>query len=169
VDDDPSEVDWLAIEDESEQASRLAGKKSVVAPTKKRGQTSQGASSDENPKGVSDLKEAEDPGSKRRCLIADWLEEEDEEVEEVSGIIASNQRERLARRQEPTPPLPTTEPPPRPPQPQAQASGIPNPVAAVRSDVAKPVPTTGPVAEKGAGPEKAKKSRFATVFCCTDL
>jgi hypothetical protein len=117
VDDDPSEVDWLAIEDESEQASRLAGKKPVVAPTKKRGQTSQGASSDENPEGVIDLKEAEDPASKRQCLIADWPEEEDEEVEEVSGIIASSRRERLARRQEPTPPLPTTEPPPRPSQP----------------------------------------------------
>jgi hypothetical protein len=37
VDDDPSEVDRLAIEEESEQASRLAGKKPVVAPTKKRG------------------------------------------------------------------------------------------------------------------------------------
>jgi hypothetical protein len=44
VDDDPSEVDWLAIEDKSEQASRLAGKKPIVAPTKKRGQTSQGTS-----------------------------------------------------------------------------------------------------------------------------
>jgi hypothetical protein len=40
MDDDPSEVGWLAIEDESEQASRLAGKKPIVAPTKKRGQTS---------------------------------------------------------------------------------------------------------------------------------
>jgi hypothetical protein len=158
VDDDPLEVDWLAIEDESEQASRLAGKKPVVAPTKKRGQTSQGASLDENPKGVSDLKEAKDPESKRRRLIADWTEEEDEEVEEVSGIIASSRRERLARRQEPTPPLPTTEPPPRPLQPQAQASGIPKHAAVVRSDVAKPVPTIGLVAEKGAGPEKAKKS-----------
>jgi hypothetical protein len=37
VDDDPYEVDWLAIEDESEQASRLGGKKPVVAPMKKRG------------------------------------------------------------------------------------------------------------------------------------
>jgi hypothetical protein len=36
VDDDPSEVDWLATEDESEQANRLAGKKPMVAPTKKR-------------------------------------------------------------------------------------------------------------------------------------
>jgi hypothetical protein len=35
VDDDPFEVDWLAIEDESEQVSRLAGKKPIVAPTKK--------------------------------------------------------------------------------------------------------------------------------------
>jgi hypothetical protein len=108
MDDDPSEVDWLAIEDELEQASRLAGRKPVVAPMKKRGQTSQGASSDENPEGVSDLKEVEDLGSKRRGLIADWPEEEDEEVEEVSSIIASSQRERLARRKEPTPPLPTT-------------------------------------------------------------
>jgi hypothetical protein len=169
MDDDPSEVDWLAIEDQSEQASRLAGKKPVVAPTKKRGQTSQGASLDENPEGVSDLNEAEDPGSKHRCLIADWPEEEDEEVEEVSSIVASNRRERLARRQEPTPPLPKTKPPPQPPQPQAHASGIPKCAATVRSDVAKPVPTTGPVAEKGAEPEKAKKSRFATVFRCTDL
>jgi hypothetical protein len=37
VDDDPSEVDWLEIEDDSEQASRLAGKKPVAAPMKKRG------------------------------------------------------------------------------------------------------------------------------------
>jgi hypothetical protein len=169
VDDDPSEVDWLAIEDESAQASRLVGKKPVVAPTKKRSQTSQGASLDENPEGVSDLKEAEDLGSKRRCLIVDWPEEEDEEVEEVSGIVASSRRDRLARRQEPTPPLPTTEPPPQPLQPQAQASGIPKPAAAVRSDVAKPVLTIGLVAEKGARPEKAKKSQFATVFHCTDL
>jgi hypothetical protein len=117
VDDDPSKVDWLAIKDESEQASQLAGKKPVVAPTKKRGQTSQGAYSDENPEGVSDLKEAEDLGSKCRRLIADWPEEEDEV--EVSGIIASSRRDRLARRQEPTSPLPTIEPPPRPPQPQA--------------------------------------------------
>jgi hypothetical protein len=36
MDDDPSKVDWLAIEDESEQASRLAGKKPIVAPMKKR-------------------------------------------------------------------------------------------------------------------------------------
>jgi hypothetical protein len=129
----------------------------------------QGASSDENPEGVSDLKEAKDLVSKHRCLIADWPEEEDEEVEEVSGIVASSRRERLARRQEPIPPLPTTEPPPRPPQPQAQALGIPKPAVAVRRDVAKPVPTTGPVAEKGARPVKAKKSRIATVFRCTDL
>jgi hypothetical protein len=169
MDDDPFEVDWLAIKDELEQANRLAGKKPIVAPTKKRGQTSQGTSSNENPEGVIDLEEVEDPASKHRCLIADWLEEEDEEVEEVSGIIASSRRERLARRQEPTPPLPTTEPPPRPPQLEAQALGIPKPAAAGRSDVAKPVPTTGPVVEKGAGPEKAKKSWFATVFRCTDL
>jgi hypothetical protein len=37
------------------------------------------------------------------------------------------------------------------------------------SDVAKPVPTTRVVAEKGAGPEKTKKSWFATVFHATDL
>jgi hypothetical protein len=90
----------------------------VVASTKKWGQTSEGASSDENPEGVSDLKEIEDLGRKHRRLIADWPEEEDEEVKEVFGIVASSRRERLARRQEPTPPLPTTEPPPRPPQPQ---------------------------------------------------
>jgi hypothetical protein len=119
---------------------------------------------DESQEGVIDLKEAEDLASKHRCLITDWPEVEDEEVEEVSCIIARSRRERLARRQEPTPPLPTTEPTPRPPQPQAQASGIPKPAVAVRSDVAKPVPTTGPVAEKGAGPEKLKKSRFATVY-----
>jgi hypothetical protein len=40
VDEDPSKVDWLAIKDELEQVSRLVGKKPVVAPTKKRGQTS---------------------------------------------------------------------------------------------------------------------------------
>jgi hypothetical protein len=169
VDDDPSEVDWLAIEDESKQASRLAGKKPIVALTKKRGQTSQGTSSDENPEGVIDLKEAEDLASKRRRLIADWPEEEDEEVEEVSDTVAHSRRERLARRQEPTPPLPAPKPTPRPPQPQAQALGIPKPAAAVRSDVAKPVPTTGPVVEKGASPEKAKKYQFATVFRCTNL
>jgi hypothetical protein len=71
VNDDPSEVDWLEIEDESEQANRLVGKKPIVAPMKKRGQTSQGASSDESPEGVIDLKESEDPASKCRCLIAD--------------------------------------------------------------------------------------------------
>jgi hypothetical protein len=37
------------------------------------------------------------------------------------------------------------------------------------SDVAKPVPTTGVVAEKGAGPEKTNKFRFATVFHAIDL
>jgi hypothetical protein len=109
MDDDPSEVDWLAIKDELEQANRLASKKPIVAPMKKRGQTSQGTSLDESPEGVIDLKEAEDPANKRRCLIADWPEEEDEEVEEASGIIARSRRERLARRQEPTPPLPTIE------------------------------------------------------------
>jgi hypothetical protein len=62
-----------------------------------------------------------------------------------------------------------TEPPPCPPQPQVQAVGIPKPAAVVRSIVAKPVPTTEAVAEKGAGPEKTKKSRFATVFHATDL
>jgi hypothetical protein len=169
MDDDPSEVDWLAIEDESEQANRLAGKKPIVAPTKKRGQTSQGTSSDESLEGVIDLKEAEDPASKRRRLIADWPEEEDEKVEEASGIVAHSRRERLAKRQEPTPPLPTTEPTPRPPQPQAQPSGIPKLAAVVRSDVAKPVPTTGPVTEKGADPEKVKKSRSTTIFRCTNL
>jgi hypothetical protein len=166
VDDDPSEVNWLEMEDETEQASRLADKKLVVAPTKKRGQTSHGTSANENPKEIIDLKEAEDPTSKRRRVIADWPEDEDEEV---SGIVASSQRERLARRQDLTPPLQTTEPPPRPPQPQVQASGIPKLAAAVRSDMAKPVSTTGAVAEKGAGPEKMKKSRFATVFHATDL
>jgi hypothetical protein len=98
VDNDPSKVDWLEIEDESEQASRLAGKKLVAAPTKKRGQTSLGTSASEKPKVIIDLKEAEDPTSKRRRVIADWPEDEDEEVEEVSSIIASNQREWLARR-----------------------------------------------------------------------
>jgi hypothetical protein len=136
---------------------------------KKRGQTSQGTSSDESPEGVIDLKEAEDPASKCRCLIANWPEEEDEEVEEVSGIVAHSQRERLARRHEPTPPMPTTEPAPQPPQPQAQSSGMPKPAAAIRSDMTKPVLTTGSVVEKGAGPEKAKKSRFTTVFHCTNL
>jgi hypothetical protein len=65
MDDDPSEVDWLAIEDESEQANRLASKKPIVAPTKKRGQTAQGTSSDESLEGVIDMKEAEDPTNKR--------------------------------------------------------------------------------------------------------
>jgi hypothetical protein len=65
VDNDPSEVDWLAIEDESEQASRLTSKKPIVAPTNKRGQTLQGTSSDESLEGVIDLKEVEDPTSKR--------------------------------------------------------------------------------------------------------
>jgi hypothetical protein len=37
VDNDPFEVDWLAINDESEQASRLAGKKLVVAPNEEKG------------------------------------------------------------------------------------------------------------------------------------
>jgi hypothetical protein len=132
---------------------------------KKRGQTSQGTSSDKSPEGVINLKEAEDPANKRQCLIADWLEEEDEEVEEASGIIAPSQRERLARRQEPTPLLPTTEKTSRPSQPQAQPLEVLKPTATVRGDMAKPVPTTGPVTEKGAGPEKVKKSRFATVFC----
>jgi hypothetical protein len=71
VDDDPSKVDWLEIEDESEQASQLAGKKPVVAPTKKRGQTSYGTSTNENPKEIIDLKEVEDLASKRRRVIAD--------------------------------------------------------------------------------------------------
>jgi hypothetical protein len=43
----------------------------LFPPTKKRGHTSQGTSSDESPEGVIDLKEAEDPASKRRCLIVD--------------------------------------------------------------------------------------------------
>jgi hypothetical protein len=136
---------------------------------KKRGHTSQGTSSDESTEGVIDLKEAEDPASKLRRLITNWLEEEDEEVEEAFGIVAHSRRERLARRQEPTPPVSTTEPTPQPPQPQAQSSRIPKPAAAVRSDVTKPVPNTGSVTEKGAGPEKTKKSGFATVFRCTNL
>jgi hypothetical protein len=57
---------------------------------KKRGQTSQGTFANENPKEVIDLKKAEDLASKRRCVIADWSEDEDEEVEEVSEIIASS-------------------------------------------------------------------------------
>jgi hypothetical protein len=141
----------------------------VAAPTKKRGQTSLGTSVSEKPKYIIDLKEAEDLASKRRCVIVDWPEDEDEDVEEVSGIIASSRRERLARRQELRPPLQTTKPPPRPPQPQGQAAGIPKPAAAVRSNMAKHVPTTGAVAEKGAGPKKTKKSWFATIFHATDL
>jgi hypothetical protein len=136
---------------------------------KKRGQTSQGTSLDESQEWVIDLKEAEDPASKRRCLIADWPEKEAEEVKEVSSIVARSRRERLARGEEPTPPVPTTEPTPQPPQPQAQTSGIPKPAAAVRSDMTKPVPTIGSVAENGARPEKVKKSRFVTVFRCTNL
>jgi hypothetical protein len=50
-----------------------------------------------------------------------------------------------------------------------QAAGIPKPTATVRSDVAEPIPTTGVVVEKGAGPEKTKKSWFATVFHAIDL
>jgi hypothetical protein len=60
---------------------------------KKRGQTSQGTSLDESQEWVIDLKEAEDPASKRRCLIADWPEEEAEEVKEVSSIVARSRRE----------------------------------------------------------------------------
>jgi hypothetical protein len=169
ADDDPSKVDWLEIEDESEQASRLVGKKPVASPTKKRGQTSVGTSTSEKPREIIDLKEANDPTSKHRRIIADWPEDEDEEVEEVSGIVASSQREPLARRQELTPQLQTTEPPPQPPHPQVQALGIGKPAAAFRSDMAKPVPTTGVVAEKGVGPEKTKKSWFAIVFRAIDL
>jgi hypothetical protein len=119
---------------------------------------SQGTSLDESPEGVIDPKEAEDPANKRRHVIADWPEEEDEGVEEASGIVARSRRVRLARRQEPMPLLPTTEPTPRPTQPQAQPSEIPKPAAAIRGDVAKPVPTTGPITEKGVGPDKVKKS-----------
>jgi hypothetical protein len=50
-----------------------------------------------------------------------------------------------------------------------QATGIRKPAAVVRSVVAKLVPTTRAVAEKGAGLEKTKKSRFTTVFHATDL
>jgi hypothetical protein len=50
------------------------------------------------PKEIINLKEAEDPTSKHRRVIEDWPEDEDEEVKEVSGIIASSRRERLARR-----------------------------------------------------------------------
>jgi hypothetical protein len=50
-----------------------------------------------------------------------------------------------------------------------QALGIPKLAIAVRSDMAKPVPTTRAVEEKGARPEKTKKSQFATIFHATDL
>jgi hypothetical protein len=50
VDDDPSKVDWLEIEDESDQANQLAGKKPMASPTKKRGQTSLGSSASEKGK-----------------------------------------------------------------------------------------------------------------------
>jgi hypothetical protein len=70
---------------------------------KKRGQTTLGTSASEKPKEITDLKEAEDPASERRRVIADWPEDEDEEVEKVSGIVASSRREQLARRQELTP------------------------------------------------------------------
>jgi hypothetical protein len=166
VDDDPSEVDWLAIEDEAEQADRLAGKKPMVAPLKKTGQTSKVNSSAESPKQIIDLEEAEDPANKRRRLIVDWPEEE---VEEASGIEVRSRRERLARGQEPSPPLPSTGATPRPPQPQAQPSKAGRPTVAAGSGVTGPVPTTGPVIEKGAGVEKVKKSRFTTVFRSTDL
>jgi hypothetical protein len=169
VDDDRSEVVWLEIEDESEEASRLAGKKLAATPANKRGQTSLGTSASEKPREAIDPKEAEDPASKRRRVIANWPEDEDEEVEEVTGIIASSRRERLARRQELIEPLQMTEPPPQPPQPQVQAAEIPRPAAAVRSDVAKPVPTTRAGAKNGVRPEKTKKSQFATVFRATNL
>jgi hypothetical protein len=84
---------------------------------KKRGQTSQGTSAAESREGVIDLEKAEEPDNKRRCLIVDRSEEEDEEVEKASSIEVRNRRERLARRQEPTPPLLVTGPTPRPPQP----------------------------------------------------
>jgi superfamily II helicase len=118
VDDDPSEVDWLEIEDDLEQSNHLAGKKPVAARTKKRGRTS----ASEKPREAIDPKEVEDPASKCRRIITDWPEDEDEEVEEVSGVMASSRRERLARRQELTPPLQMIEPPPHPPQPQVQAT-----------------------------------------------
>jgi hypothetical protein len=118
VDDDPSEVDWLAFEDESEQASQPTAKKPAAStPMKKRGQTSQGSSAVERPEGVIDLEKAEDPANKRRRLIIDRSEEEDEEVEKASSIEVRSRRERLARRQELTPPLPATGPTPQPPQP----------------------------------------------------
>jgi hypothetical protein len=159
----------LQLKMNQSKPANLQARNQLLPPTKKRGQTSQGTSSDENPEGVIDLKEAEDLASKRRRLIVDWPEEDEEEVEEVSSIVAHSRRERLARRQELTAPLPAPKPTPRPPQPQAHTSGIPKPAAIVRSDIAKPVPTTGPVAEKGAGPEKAKKSRFTTVFRCINM
>jgi hypothetical protein len=121
TDNDPSEVDWLAFEDESEQASRLAAKNPAASsPMKKRVQTSQGTSTAESPEGVIDLEKAKDLGNKHRRLIVDGSEEEDEEVEKASSIEVRSRRERLARRQEPTPPLQVTGPTPRPPQPQAQ-------------------------------------------------
>jgi hypothetical protein len=70
----------------------------VAAPTKKRGQTSLGTSASEKSKEIIDLKEEEDPASKCRRVIADWPKDKDEEVEEVSGIIASSPRKWLARR-----------------------------------------------------------------------
>jgi hypothetical protein len=169
VDDDPSEVDWLAIEDEAEQADRLAGKKPMVAPSKKRGQTSKTTSSAEGPRQIVDLEEAEDPANKRRRLIADWPEEEDEEVEEAAGLKISSRRERLARRQEPSPPLQSTGATPRPPQAQVQPPEAGRPTAAAGSGVTGPTPTTGTVTEKGARAEKVKKSQFSTVFRSTDL
>jgi hypothetical protein len=114
----------------------------MTAPTKKRGQTRLGTSTSEKPREAIDPKEAEDPASKHRRVITDWPEDEDEEVEEVSGIIASSRREQLARRQELTPPLQMTEPLPHLPQPQVQATEIPKSAAAVRSDVAKLISTT---------------------------
>jgi hypothetical protein len=50
-----------------------------------------------------------------------------------------------------------------------QATEIPKPTAAVRSNMAKPVLTIEAVAEKGTGPKKTKKSWFATVFHAIDL
>jgi hypothetical protein len=52
----------------------LHARNQLLPPTKKRGQTSQGTSSDESPEGIIDLKEAEDPASKHQRLIADWPE-----------------------------------------------------------------------------------------------
>jgi hypothetical protein len=65
----------------------------VAAPTKKRGQTSLETSASEKPKNIIDQKKAEDLASKRRRIIVDWPEDEDEEVEEVSGIVVNNRRE----------------------------------------------------------------------------